>query len=344
MKVALALAAIVLLLVAGIFGVGSTLVTTVPYATDEQMALYEAVVQERGLQIAPAALIAVDAVRFHQDFGQVTPETIQQTADLFDMCAPFLPINWFVPFSPGLVIGQAFTVPRAGTLEFAVSEQTAPVKVRVVDEQLRTYPNGVILEPGHYEVISEVNTPETAFRLQLSVLLKPCGQAEVDHVMDSIGLQGDDRKMVLHIMAAHMPHDETFIRIRPGQYVWPVDDSWPLTDLFGPRLDPVLGGWGFHTGIDIAAPTGTSVHAATDSTVSFAGWDGNYGNVVRLNHGDGMTTVYAHLSMILVDEDQAVTKGQPVGLVGSTGKSTGPHLHFEWRYGGHPVDPLAGYH
>ena len=119
-----------------------------------------------------------------------------------------------------------------------------------------------------------------------------------------------------------------------------VDPSWvlPLRGVLSSPFGPRWGG--FHPGIDIAAPTGDPIRAAGAGTVVFATWDGGYGQVVRIDHPDGVRTVYAHLSRILVNEGDAVAAGQTIGLVGSTGFSTGPHLHFEVRLGGSAVDPI----
>jgi murein DD-endopeptidase MepM/ murein hydrolase activator NlpD len=114
----------------------------------------------------------------------------------------------------------------------------------------------------------------------------------------------------------------------------------PFTSRFGLRAHPLFGRRHFHTGVDIAAPRGTPVRAAADGTVLYAGWYGGYGKLVVLDHGQGTSTLYGHLSQILVTSGQRVARGQLIGRVGSTGYSTGPHLHFEIRQNGRPVDPL----
>ncbi len=96
----------------------------------------------------------------------------------------------------------------------------------------------------------------------------------------------------------------------------------------------------YHGGLDLAAPTGTQVKAARSGVVTLAGWWGTYGNVVVLDHGDGSETRYAHLSAVAVRVGQALRQGDVLGQVGSTGASTGPHLHFEVRFDGRAVDPL----
>jgi len=100
--------------------------------------------------------------------------------------------------------------------------------------------------------------------------------------------------------------------------------------------------WGrMHDGIDIAASSGTPIHAAASGTVIYAGWMEGYGNLVVIDHGNGLSTAYGHQSSIAVGNGQAVAQGQTIGYVGTTGHSTGPHLHFEVRVNGAPVDPLG---
>jgi murein DD-endopeptidase MepM/ murein hydrolase activator NlpD len=119
-----------------------------------------------------------------------------------------------------------------------------------------------------------------------------------------------------------------------------------ITSDYGVRSNPFdeFGFAQFHAGLDIAIPQGTPVVAAGKGTVVFSGWDGGYGNVVIIEHADGkVTTRYAHLSRYDVSEGDTVASGQQIGLVGSTGRSTGPHLHYEVRIDGKTVDPRLFY-
>lgn len=113
-----------------------------------------------------------------------------------------------------------------------------------------------------------------------------------------------------------------------------------LTSSFGPRAHPVLGGVRMHDGIDFGAGRGTPIRAAAAGTVVFAGPRGGYGNTVIIDHGNSLATLYAHQDALYVVAGAPVTAGQQIGAVGSTGLSTGPHLHFETRVAGAPVDPL----
>ena len=115
-----------------------------------------------------------------------------------------------------------------------------------------------------------------------------------------------------------------------------------ITSGFGYRTDPVTGATAYHAGIDIGASCGTPIKAAGTGSVISAGFNsGGYGNMTLINHGNGQSTLYGHQSSIIVSAGQSVTQGQVIGYVGSTGKSTGCHLHFEVRVNGNPVDPTA---
>jgi murein DD-endopeptidase MepM/ murein hydrolase activator NlpD len=113
-----------------------------------------------------------------------------------------------------------------------------------------------------------------------------------------------------------------------------------LTSGFGMRTHPVLGGRRQHTGIDLAAPTGTPVYATADGIVSRADWYSSYGLYISVEHGASMQTRYAHLSRLAVAAGDSVKKGDLIGYVGSTGRSTGPHLHYEVRVDGLAVNPI----
>lgn len=128
-----------------------------------------------------------------------------------------------------------------------------------------------------------------------------------------------------------------------GSYIWPSAASNVVTSYFGVRQHPVYGDYRNHYGIDIGAPYGTNILAADGGTVVTATYSSSYGYYVIINHGGGNTTLYAHMSKILVSVGQSVTQGQTIGLVGSTGVSTGPHLHFEIRVNGTRVNPLNYY-
>lgn len=108
---------------------------------------------------------------------------------------------------------------------------------------------------------------------------------------------------------------------------------------FGHRIDPFNGHMAFHSGLDMSGPPGAKIHATADGTVESAGRNGAYGNAIDIDHGFGVTTRYGHLSEVLVQEGQKITKGQTIGIQGSTGRSTGAHLHYEVRYRDQAMNP-----
>lgn len=128
---------------------------------------------------------------------------------------------------------------------------------------------------------------------------------------------------------------------RRGQSMMIYPVNAPVTSHFGWRVHPILGTERFHSGTDFGADYGTPILAAAPGTVIVADWYGGYGNAVVIDHGGGITTLYGHCSELYVSEGQTVVAGQAIAAVGSTGLSTGPHLHFEVRENGDPVDPMT---
>ncbi len=132
-------------------------------------------------------------------------------------------------------------------------------------------------------------------------------------------------------------------RSRPRRFENAVPSIWPVLGRFmghfGQRTDPFSGEGAYHTGVDLSAPKGTPVRVTADGLIVHADYYGGYGRLVVVDHGNGMQTYYAHLSKINILAGQEVRRGEIVGLVGSTGRSTSPHLHYEVRVGKAPVNP-----
>jgi murein DD-endopeptidase MepM/ murein hydrolase activator NlpD len=126
-----------------------------------------------------------------------------------------------------------------------------------------------------------------------------------------------------------------------GKISWPVPSSGNITSPYGNRIHPINGRTEFHTGIDISANYGADIVAAEGGVVLSAGWNGGYGNTVVINHGNGLSTLYAHGSKLVVSAGENVTKGQVIAKAGSTGYSTGNHLHFEVRLSGKHTNPVS---
>ena len=152
-------------------------------------------------------------------------------------------------------------------------------------------------------------------------------------------LAEDSRRLSQIILAKVQPYSGLVLPPGSGQLMYPT--IGPVTSNFGWRTHPILGTERFHSGIDFGADYGSLVYASARGRVIYADWYGGYGNAVIIDHGNGMTTLYAHASELYVKDGDVVEKGQPISAVGSTGFSTGPHLHFELRANGEPVDPSA---
>ncbi len=160
-------------------------------------------------------------------------------------------------------------------------------------------------------------------------------KTEISHFEDELdALEGEQERLKALLAAA-----QSSSGLAPAELYPPLDG--PVVSAFGPRLHPILGYTRMHTGIDIDGPRGADIFAAASGTVILASSYGGYGNAVIIDHGGGMATLYAHQSSIVVSKGQKVLIADLVGYVGSTGLSTGPHLHFEVRLSGNPVDPAS---
>jgi murein DD-endopeptidase MepM/ murein hydrolase activator NlpD len=155
--------------------------------------------------------------------------------------------------------------------------------------------------------------------------------------LDAVEAQLIDRQRQLTALESLMSTRSLGERIIPGG--WPVIGGW-ISSHFGYRADPFTGRGAFHAGVDFAAPPGTRVMATGPGVVSFAGYKSGYGYVVEVTHPTGYVTRYGHNSRNLVREGQAVHKNQPIAMIGSTGRSTGTHVHFEVERDGKTVNPM----
>jgi murein DD-endopeptidase MepM/ murein hydrolase activator NlpD len=145
-------------------------------------------------------------------------------------------------------------------------------------------------------------------------------------------------KNIQQKLAANIAFPGTIFVPGSGKFILPAEG--PMTSPFGWRIHPISGDRRFHNGLDFGAEYGSLIKAADNGVVIAAEWTGGYGNAVIIDHGNGLTTLYGHTSQMYVTAGQVVRKGQPIAAVGSTGFSTGPHLHFEVRRQGEPIDPM----
>jgi murein DD-endopeptidase MepM/ murein hydrolase activator NlpD len=153
--------------------------------------------------------------------------------------------------------------------------------------------------------------------------------------VDVLRRESDRARRSLQSLVGYYTAREQLLASTPS--VWPTR-GW-ITSVFGSRDDPFTGGRVMHAGIDLAAAEGTQVVAPAAGTITQAGDNGGYGNFIAIDHGRGIVTQYGHLSRVLVKTGDKVTRGQHIGAIGNTGRSTGPHLHYEVRLNGLPVNP-----
>lgn len=166
--------------------------------------------------------------------------------------------------------------------------------------------------------------------------------ADYDASLDAFNMMKVRPLLASYALNASSPFREKVYEDSATPSIWPVRGI--ITAGFGQRIDPFSGEGVFHTGVDIAAPAGTPIRAAADGILFHAGPDANYGNEALIDHGYGLTTKYGHLRSLSVVVGEEVRRGQIIGTVGTTGRTTGPHLHYEVLVGGTPVNPVKYLH
>ena len=159
---------------------------------------------------------------------------------------------------------------------------------------------------------------------------------EFSDLLAKLARQVDERSDQLGVLEALLVQDSANRKFLPT--LAPIFDGW-FSSNFGYRIDPFTGLRSFHEGIDFPTEVGTPIVAAASGKVVYAGWHPQYGKIVEVDHGNGLVSRYAHCSQVFVREGDLVVRGQRVAAVGSTGRSTGPHLHFEVRLNGVPQNP-----
>ena len=197
-------------------------------------------------------------------------------------------------------------------------------------EQEKTLDDIKVIEKQKNSKYSSLNASEKKLQDEIAALNEDNEQLqnELKQLLDSLNNNSNNQKP-----------DSGNNNANPSGYIRPV--SGPITSPFGQRIHPVTGKSSFHHGVDFGVPFGTGIKAARAGQVAFSGWYNEiYGNVVIINHGGGIQTLYAHASSVAVSPGASVNQGQVVAYVGSTGWSTGPHLHFEVRQNGQAINPM----
>lgn len=250
---------------------------------------------------------------------------------------------------------NAYALALLATGDWVVNSLTAEIKAEMsrIYDLLNTYKT----KDGEIRVDGEDGGMGYIKHIKIYVITRKAPE----DILDELGYSGEERKRMeqrleeLYTLQEIFPSDgiaggggeiidPDADWIGTGIFQWPLPENGTITSYFGNRVNPVTGKPDFHTGTDIAMPEGTPILAAADGTVEIANgtdsWGDSYGYYVKLDHGSGFETLYAHCSSICVTAGQKVSQGEVIGYVGTTGNSTGNHLHFEVRKNGQRVDAL----
>jgi len=189
------------------------------------------------------------------------------------------------------------------------------------------------LNPDGLRPVSELQLPNRGGPL---INPRPITDAELQAEIEKLTQAVDERDEYLSKVEAKVLWQSVLKDMLPNSS--PINAAYNSSS-YGWRIDPFTGGKAFHEGLDFSADIGTPIRAAADGIVTLAEVSGGYGNLVRIDHGSGLETRYGHASKLLVKAGDRVVKGQEIALVGNTGRSTGPHLHYEIRLNGNALDP-----
>ncbi len=260
---------------------------------------------------------------------------------LFDSEGNLLEANFSSPNFKEPVTFQNYTVKSGDTisgisLAFGLSNISTLIAVNKI-ENVRSLSTGKkLIIPSMDGLLHSVESGETLDGIAEKYSVSVEDLLDVNDLLTTDVKVGDS----LFIPGAKMDKD-TLLKAMGEVFSYPITASWRLTSRFGTRKDPFDGHISSHTGIDMACPKGTPIHVALTGTVAFTGFSNIYGNYVIVKHHDGYQTLYAHMSQIKTKKGSYVSQGDVIGLVGSTGYSTGPHLHFTVYKNGKLVDPLT---
>ena len=249
---------------------------------------------------------------------------------------------------PGEVTGsvsfQQYTVRPGDTisgicLKFGLSNISTLIQVNGIKNVRSIWSGQRLKVPSMDGIIHTVLSGET-----LAAIATRYG-VTVEDLLDANDLASESLQVGQELFVPGARLDTESLRRAMGEvFAHPIKDSYRLSSRFGPRIDPISGRKSSHTGTDFACPTGTPIYASMSGKVAYTGFSSIYGNYVILNHHDGYQTLYAHMSKIIAKKGSYVAQGERIGLVGSTGYSTGPHLHFTVYKDSALVDPMTLLH
>lgn len=302
----------------------------------EQIAMYDGLIAQKEAELAELERqeaeqyrLFCERIRVMEEEGQVSYWSILfNSSDFSDMLDRFMMVEEIIEYDnsvmDALLATQAqIEQEKAGLEETRAGQAAAKQEQEAARAQLKSQQAEVD------QLIGEISAKEDELERMESGLKAAAAAMDAE-----IRRKEKELEAQLAAAGANIVSEDNFI--------WPLKSNMTLTSFFGSRTHPVTGKPNNHTGIDVAAPGGTNILAAKSGVVLTSTYNRSYGNYAVISHGNGQTTLYAHMrSAPIVKEGQSVTQGQVIGYVGSTGSSTGNHLHFEVRVNGARKDPLS---
>lgn len=235
------------------------------------------------------------------------------------------------------VVERAYVMERMAARDREMVDEFLAAKARIEEEKQAADAIVAKIESLRQRQVAQKQQLDRAMSRKRS-LLKELNQTR-EHLQDQLDeIERESRKIEAEL-AKYYASGGSNVPVYRGKLMQPIPGS--IGSGFGMRTHPISGQYKMHNGVDIMGRTGDPIRAAAPGKVIFAGWRGGYGNCVIIDHGGGLSTLYAHASKIYVSQGQSVSQGQTIAAVGSTGYSTGPHLHWEVRINGKPVNPVG---
>lgn len=305
---------------------------------NEQIALYEELIQKKAEELEEAKALEAEQkealrvrIRAMEESGSLSYISILfKAASFTDLLSRLDSINSIMERDKELE--DAYIAAREH-----VEEVKAEYEATLAEQQVKK----VELEEKKAQLELEIAAACQLIKdLEADIEAQRAAEDAADAQMAALGNQIND-------LIAELEREQAAgggnVVVGTGSYIWPLPGIYPTSNTYGMRFHPIFHEWRFHAGTDIGANSGTPIIAADSGTIAVAGNGGGYGNYVVINHSNGRSTLYAHMSSIAVSYGQGVTQGDTIGYVGSTGYSTGPHLHYEVRVNGVTTDPMSYY-
>lgn len=300
----------------------------------DQIAKYDVLIEEKTQELAQAEAeeaeqyqLFCERVRYMEEEGEVSYWSILfSSSDFDDLLDRFMMVEEIMDYD-NAVMNQLIAIREQIEVDKAELEGARQEQQAAKEEQEEAKADLKAQQAKVDSVIKEISAQQS----QLQKM-----EADLKAAADAMDAEIKKKEREL---AAQLAAKGTNIVSEKG-FIWP-SYATTITSLFGNRIHPITGKANNHTGVDIAAAGGTNILAAKSGIVITSAYHSSYGNYVVISHGNGQTSLYAHMSKRLVSEGASVTQGQAIGLVGSTGSSTGNHLHFEIRENGTRKDPLS---